>query len=194
VRIRKTGERSWRFEGTALTMQLITDKLLQVGLTDNDGAEFTYHFVNLPTTIDDLIAQEKHREESAYRTIYTAGPLFSSEEFGRLTLDESGDFMWDNFDLLVPDYIPPTVLHRGHVEMKLNLDSALERFYNGVVTFRFMAMGGPDRNVSFLYMIYTDDSTTLLRLEYVPPANIKDAIVTKQEGGQPVVVDFYKSY
>jgi hypothetical protein len=188
--IKKTSEWTWRFEGTSLTMRLLSENLLAVEFLDNEGMKKLFHFVALPTSIDDLIVQEKNRREAQYQKIYRLGPFFASAAFGVLTLNEEGDFSWENFELLVPDYIPASALGRGAVELRYNITDALLGLFDGAITFRFTTVGGPDRNVNFLYKAADADAEGALRLEYISASNIQDNIVVKQNTA-PMTLYFY---
>jgi hypothetical protein len=188
--IRKTGETSWRFEGTSLAMRLLSDNLLAVDFIGDDGAKQLHHFAALPTPVDDLIEQEKNRREAEYKKLYHLGPGFASSTFGLLTFSEEGDFLWQNFDMLVPDYIPASALGRGTVELRYQLNDELAENYTGVISFRFITIGGPDRTVIFLYTI-GDDTEDALRLEFVRPSFIQDDTVVKT-GTNPMIIYFYR--
>jgi hypothetical protein len=189
--IRKTGNTSWRFEGTSLSMRLLSDNLLAVDFTDDDGTKRLLHFAALPTPIDDLIEQEKNRREAEYKKIYQFGPGFTSSAFGLLTLTEEGSFLWEDFELLVPDYIPVSALGRGTIEMRYRVSDELAINYTGVLSFRFITIGGPDRSVNFLYTLRADGIEDALRLEYIRGAYIQDDTVVKTES-DPMTLYFYK--
>jgi hypothetical protein len=188
--IKKTSEWTWRFEGTSLNMRLLSDNLLALEFLDNEGIKKLLHFVALPTSIDDLIVQEKNRREAQYQKIYKMGPSFASATFGVLTFTSEGDFLWEDFDLLVPDYIPVSALGRGSVELRYNISDALSENFDGVITLRFKTIGGPDRNVNFLYKAAPDNENGALRLEFISASSIYDNAVTKQNAS-PMILYFY---
>jgi hypothetical protein len=189
--IRKTGDSAWRFEGTSLSMRLLSDNLLAVDFIDDDGTKRLQHFAALPTLIDDLIEQEKNRREAEYKKLYNAGPIFTSDAFGLLTFTEEGDFLWEDFEGLVPDYIPVSALGRGTIEVRYSIDENLPGNYTGALIFRFKTIGGPDRSINFLYTLGADDMEGALRLEYVRPSYIQDDTVVRTEN-EPLVFYFYK--
>jgi hypothetical protein len=189
--IKKTGDLSWRFEGSSLTMYLLSENLLSVDFLDNDGMKKSMHFVALPTAIDDLIVQEKNRREAEYQRIYKTGPLFTSSTFGSLTLTEEADFLWEGFDLLVPDYIPISALGRGTVEVRFRMSGELAEKYDGLLVFHFKIIGGPDRSIYFLYTLGKDTEEGSLRLEYISPYNIQKNALVKQNAS-PMIIYFYQ--
>lgn len=191
--IRKVSERSWRFDGTSLTMTLLTDNMLATQFIDRDGTNREANFVALSVKIDDLIAQEEQRREALYGDLLACGPEFMSAMFGNLTLTEEGDFLWDSFEPLVPDYIPVSVLGRGKIEIRYNLSDELAAYYTGVASLVFKTIGGGvDKTIHFLYKIGSEtESSGSVSFEFLPPEHIKDAVVaTKEE--TPFIIYFFK--
>jgi hypothetical protein len=188
--IKQISERDWRFEGTTLSMSLISDNLLSVKFINTDGSDKTLYFVSLPTPVDDLITQEKNRREEQLDKIYDSGPVWVSPTFGTLTFTKEGDFLWEDFELLVPDYIPISAMGRGTAEIRYNISDTLSAFYNGVLTLRFKTIGSTDRNVNFLYTLGVDEGGDI-RIEYISPNNIQDGIAVMQDSS-PMVIYFYR--
>jgi hypothetical protein len=189
--IRKTSDTAWRFEGSPLSMRLLSDNLLAVDFIDDDGSRRLLHFVALPTSINDLIEQEKNRREAQYKTLYALGPGFTSSTSGVLNFTEEGDFLWEDFEMLVPEYIPISALGRGAVELRYQIGDELLENYTGVISFRFITIGGQDRSVNFLYTIGADGIADALRLEYVRPSSIQDDTVVITES-EPTAFYFYR--
>ncbi|MDR2468630.1 MAG: SH3 domain-containing protein [Spirochaetaceae bacterium] len=190
--IRSIGDRSWRFDGTSLTMTLLSDTFLKVQFIDHDGMNRSANFVALPVRIDDLIVQEQARRDALFAELFAAGPEFTSEMFGKLILTEDADFFWEGFDPLIPDYIPVSALGRGKVEIRWNLSDELAEYYTGVVSFRFKTIGSTDRDVSFLYKIGSETGASgVVSFEYLSPEHIKDALVTGKDE-TPFIIYFFK--
>ncbi|GMO30321.1 MAG: SH3 domain-containing protein [Spirochaetaceae bacterium] len=191
--IRKIGERAWRFDGTSLTMTMLTDTLLSINFIDRDGMNRQANFAALPVKINDLIAQEENRRDALYGDLFAAGPDFMSAMFGNISFTEQRDFLWEGFDPLVPDYIPVSVLGRGKIEIRYNLSDEFAEYYTGVLTLSFKTIGSADKDVHFLYKIGGEtESESVVSFEYLPAAHIKDAIVaTKEE--TPFIIYFFKS-
>ncbi|MCL2832816.1 MAG: SH3 domain-containing protein [Treponema sp.] len=185
--IRSTGTRSWRFEGSVLQMELRSDTTLAVQFTEGTGALRTLLFVALPTSVDDLIAQEIARREQLFSKIFTQGPVFSSHNYGTITFAEDSAFTWTGNDLLIPQVIPAAALGSGVVDMRLFLAPALSDRYAGAFTLRFNGINGPGAEVNFMYTIDNQG----FRLEYVPDSSM-DGILVSRRSASPLVLYFFK--
>jgi hypothetical protein len=196
--IRPDGSRSWRFEGSSLSMRLRSPVNLSAQFNTDDGnsgggGRRTVQFVNLPTSLDDLIVQEETRREALYSALYIEGPIFSSASYGRLYLDEKQDFLWEGFERLIPSVIPSLALGRGKIEMRLFLSENLAARYNGAFTFNFKSINGGDIPVNFLYTIDTGSGLGGVRLEYVPDSNIDSNKHVISRDSSPVIIYFYQA-
>jgi hypothetical protein len=181
------GTSAWRFEGSSLQMQLRANGTLAVQYTeDGKGAIRTYLFMELPTSVDDLILQETARRQRLFSLIYGQGPLFSSANYGALTLNRNASFVWTGFDLLVPHVIPASARGNGRVNMGIFLDPQFEDQYAGAFTLRFNAENGSE-SVSFLYNFEQDG----LRIEYISDACFDGVTVVRREAS-PTVIYFSK--
>jgi hypothetical protein len=181
--IRPAGSHSWRFEGTTLSMTLRSPSTLAVQFaagnaggpisgTSLSGDSRTVLFISIPTSLDDLIVQEETRREALFYRIYVEGPVFSSDSYGRLYLNEARDFLWENFEPLTLSVVPAAALGRGKVEMSLFLSENLATGYDGAFTLKFKAINGPDIPVNFLYTIDRGGGLGGIRLEHISAANI----------------------
>lgn len=180
------GERAWRFEGTGLQMNLRTNTTLAVQYTEGTGSRRTLLFTALSADVDDIITQENTRREAQYNSIYNQGPVFTSGNFGTITFSQSGGFTWTDFDLLVPQVIPPESSGRGRVLMNLFVSASLAERYSGAFTFRLTDVT-PNRNIYFMYGLDNQG----LRLEVVPDFGIEDVTVTRR-AASPMVMYFFR--
>jgi len=187
-RISADGERAWRFEGATSNLQMVlrTATMLAVQFTDAQGVRQTFNFVNLPSDIDDLILQENARRENQFLAIYNQGPVFSSSNFGTITLLRTGDFTWTGYDLLVPQLIPAETNGNGSVAMDLYISPSYEDRFNGALTFRFSDI----RANNTIYFLYAIDNQGL-RLEVVPGFGIEGVTVMRR-ASSPVVLYFFR--
>jgi hypothetical protein len=201
--IRPDGSHSWRFEGTTLSMTLRSPAALAVRFAAENGGRSTSDpwssgswrtvlFINIPTSLDDLIVQEETRREAIFYRIYVEGPVFFSESYGRLYLNEARDFLWENFERLIPSVIPAAALGRGKIEMSLFLPANLAAQYDGAFTFKFKAINAPDIPVNFLYTIDRGGGLGGIRMEYIPASNIDGNRVLSRDSS-PVIIYFYQS-
>jgi hypothetical protein len=187
--IRPDGQRAWRFEGSDLLMHLRSDTTLAVQFTEGSGGTMrTLLFVALPIPVDDLILQETARREQLYATIFTQGPIFTSNNYGTITFEEDGTFSWRGFDLLVPRNLPASVTGKGEISMDLFLALALEDRYSGAFTMRFSTGGG--REVVDLQCMYALDNQGF-RIEIAPESTIEDNTVLRR-AASPMVLYFFK--
>jgi hypothetical protein len=188
TRIKAEGGRTWRFEGTRLRMNLRSDTTLAVQFYDDGGALKTFLFVALASDVNDLIAQELARREEHFLNLYNAGPVFSSTNYGQLTLSEDGHFTWTGYTLLVPQVISVLALGGGTLNMGVFLGSGVSSLYDSGLAFLFQETSGRSRPV---YFMYTIDSQGL-RVEYVPPESVDGATITRR-AYSPTVIYFFKS-
>lgn len=191
--IRRTGDRSWRFEGAPLQMSLRPDTaagggpLLAVQYTEDRGILRTLLFAALPSEAQDIIVQETARREALLEAIYRQGPSYTSANYGTLSLGPQGTFTWRGSNFLIPQIIPPSSLGSGKITIGLFLGPALENRYDGVLTFHFDGIG-KSAAANFLYTL---DSRGF-RLEYVPEANVEASTVIRQ-APSPVIIYFNRA-
>ena len=187
-RIVPDGERAWRFEGTTLSMVLRSNNTLAVQFTESNGTRHTNLFVNLTSNINDIILQENARREDQYKNIYNEGPVFTSNNYGSITLMSTGDFVWKNFDLLVPHIFPSGTDGQGRIEMDLYISPSYEDRYTGAFTLHFSDI----RQNNTFYFMYGIDSQGL-RLEVIPEFGIEDMTVVRR-AATPTIMYFYRDY
>ncbi|MDR2543416.1 MAG: SH3 domain-containing protein [Treponema sp.] len=185
-RIILEGERSWRFEGTSLSMSLLQNNLLSVQFTDNTGLRRTLSFVVLPTDINNIIMQEAARREELFLSVFNQGPTFTSSNFGTLTFISTGDFAWTGFDLLVPQLFPEETSGVGRINMDLFIAPFFEDSYDGAFTMQFTDI----RTNNIFCFMYAIDSQGL-RLEIVSGSDIEDFTVMRRSSS-PMVIYFYR--
>jgi len=182
--IRPNGQRAWRFDGSNLLMQMRSDTTIAVQFSEGSGSMKTLLFVALPITVDDLIMQESARRERLYDAIYSQGPIFTSNNYGTIAFNEAGSFMWREFDLLVPRFIPESAEGNGTVSMDLFLDPALEDRYSGAFTLHFAG------EAAVLRCMYALDNQGF-RIEIAPESTIEDSTVIRR-AASPMVLYFFK--
>jgi hypothetical protein len=119
-------------------------------------------------------------------TIYTGGPVFTSNNYGTIAFTESHGFKWTGFDLLVPHLIPAASGGTGRVYMDVFLSTSFAERYNGAFTLRLTDVT-PNRNLVFMYALDSQG----LRLEVVPDFGIEDVTVTRR-ASSPMVLYFFR--
>lgn len=139
--------------------------------------------------VRELISYEQERRLKQYRNLSSHGPVFISSNYGVLTLNEDGDFIWSGFRLLHNSGILPSSLRtadtgRGNAAVKYFIAGDLENQFDGVLTFSF---AGTDTEVNFLYKI----EETGLRLENITAGSIKKSMISARSSN-PLVLFFAK--
>ena len=188
TKIRSTGTLSWHFEGTPLQMNLRSETTLAVQFTDNNGILRTLLFVALPSPVDDIILQETARRDGMFNSIFTQGPVYTSNNYGTITFREDRRFNWTGYMLLVPQVIPASALGSGAIDMRLYLSADLSERYTGAFTLNFDRVGGQGLSVNFMYSLDSQG----LRIEYVPQTSL-DNITVARRASNPLVIYFYKN-
>jgi len=187
-KISPDGNRSWIFEGTNLKMTLNSNTSLTVQYAEGTGARRNFQFINLPTDIKNIIAQENARRESDYREIFNQGPVFSSTNYGTLTLISTGNFTWTGYELLVPQLFPEETNGTGRITMDLYIDEPFKDRFNGAFTLTFSDI----RTNNIFYFMYGIDNQGM-RLEVVPASCIEDTTVVRRATTQMIIYFFKDS-
>ena len=188
TKIRSTGTQSWHFEGTPLQMNLRSDTTLAVQFTDTNGILRTLLFVALPSAVDDIILQESARREEMFRSIFTQGPVYTSNNYGTITFREDRRFNWTGYMLLVPQIVSASALGSGTVDMRLYLSSALDERYTGAFTLHFDGIGASGISVDFMYSLDSQG----LRIEHIPQTSL-DGITVARRASSPLVIYFFRN-
>lgn len=185
-KITADGPSTWRFEGTNLLMVLRNPTTLAVTFHEGSGARRTFIFVSLPTDIDSLVLQESARRENQFLAIYNQGPVFTSNNYGTITLLRTGDFTWTGYESLVPQLISADTRGNGRINMDLFISRTFEDRYNGAFTLQFSDI----RSNNTVYFLYAIDNQGL-RLEVIPEFGIEDITVMRRSSS-PMVLYFFK--
>ncbi len=167
----KTGDKSYRFEGSTLTLEVRRDDTVFAQYTDANGMPQSFFFVSLDVTAEDLIEAERGRRAGVIGSIRSAGPVFVSGNYGVIRFLPDGAFLWSGYQLLSPSVIPAGSGGGGSVETRFFVHESLSAEYDGTLTFTFDSNGA---QVTFLYALGPQG----LKLEHVGQRNIKDSVVT----------------
>jgi len=185
-RIIPDGDRSWRFEGTTLTMTLRTNNSLAVQFIDAGGLRRILSFVVLPSDINNIIQQENARREEQFMTIFNQGSVFTSSNFGTISFISTGDFTWTGFELLVPQLFPAETSGNGRLIMDLFIPPSLESQFDGAFTLQFTDI----RTNNTFFFLYALDNQGI-RLEVVPAASLENSTVARR-ASSPIVMFFFR--
>ena len=167
----KTGDRSDRFEGSALTLEARRDDTVFIQYTDANGMPQSFFFVSLDVTAEDIVASERIRRAAVIESIRSAGPEFASGNYGVVRFLPDDAFLWSGYQLLSPAVIPAGSGGGGSVETRYFVHESLSAEYDGTLTFTFASNGA---QVTFLYAL----GERGLKLEQVSLRNIRDSVVT----------------
>jgi len=186
--IRPTGTRTWRFEGTSLQMNLRSENVLVVQFNEPGGILRTLTFVALPSRVENIIQQETSRREAQFRNIFRHGPVFTSSNFGTLTVQENGRFTWTGNMLLIPQVVPASALGSGTIENRLFLSTPMTQHYSGAFTMHFDGIGGARFPVNFMYTLDAHG----LRIEHAPQTSM-DGFTVARRASSPLIIYFFRT-
>lgn len=186
---------NWNYEGytrTAdkeYTLKNISMKIIYknagfivLRYTDQSGKPQDLSFVVIDDDLTGLIAAEKERRSQAYLQVWSHGPVYESSNYGKLTFNEDGVFVWTGFKLLVPSVIEAGTKNSGSASVKYSLGKNLAKNYDGVITMKF---DGMQDEVNFLYKI----EAGALRLEDTNGAE-KNGNQFVSRGSSPISIFF----
>jgi hypothetical protein len=182
--IEKLSASRYRFDGAPVTLAVRDGDHIAVTHTDARGMPALFNCITLPVPVEELIEGEQVRREEAYRRLFELGPVFASEHYGTLALDEGGAFSWDGYGLLSPAIIPQGAGGGGTVALRYLASGRLPQ-YTGVLTFRFEDAG---RDAHFFYTIEENG----VRLEDTTGVQPRNGVFSSR-AASPVVAFFAAS-
>jgi hypothetical protein len=163
-KVTKTGERSWTFEDTSLTVTLRSESTLEAQWEDQNKVKQTETFVILPVSVENIVNQEKEKRQNTFQALYSRGPGFKSANYGTLTLRPGGSFTWDEIEALPEGMISGSVVGSGRVDLDYTLGGEMANRYTGAMALRFNAVSGSGASLIFAYTLDNQG----LRMEYIP--------------------------
>lgn len=178
----KTDERQYTLKGVPIIIVYKKADFIVLRYTDESGKPQDLNFVTISENLDDIVNEEKDRRTNAYLQVWSHGPVFQSDSYGKITLNEDGSFRWSNFRLLVPSVIQANAKNVGTASVKYTISKSLAETYDGVLTFKFDAMAD---EVNFIYKIEDDG----ILMEDTVGAQIKGNQITSR-GTSPVRIFF----
>jgi hypothetical protein len=183
-KITKTGDRTWSFDGSSLTVSLRSESVLEARW-EEEGVERSETFITLPVSVENIVNQEKERRRNTFQALYTRGPSFTSANYGTLVLAEPGNFTWDGIASLPEGILPASTLGSGTLDLDYYLSGDMAGRYTGAMALRLNSAGGsPDR----LVFAYTLDNQGL-RMEYIPADYVSGRTVARR-APSPLVIYF----
>ena len=148
--VTKTSGGAYKFNDVPIQVTVRGDSYIIVQHTDSKGKRHSYSFITLDgaTDIQKLVSEEQDRRARLYNALYTAGPSFTSSNYGTLSFAQDGSFSWSSYNLLVPSVIAASAAGSGTVQLQYFLPANLKSEWDGILTFSFQGM---ERQVNFLY-------------------------------------------
>ena len=180
--IEKPGLKLYHFIGTPVTVTMRNENEIAVQFTDKDGKIKSHNFVSLSENIANLVQAEQNRRDKELEQLRLFGPSFLSSNYGRLVFKEDKQFLWSDYNLLVPSVLSHSARGTGTVSVQYFISSSLKVSYDGILSFRFKGMS---KDVNFLYKMTNDG----LRLEDATNAQISNGVVVSR-GSSPLVIFF----
>ncbi|MDR2211821.1 MAG: SH3 domain-containing protein [Spirochaetaceae bacterium] len=184
-KIEKTGDRSWNFTGTSLTVSLRSETALELQWENSQGEKQSAALVTLPLSVENIVNQEKERRQNKFQALFVRGPSFTSSTYGTLVLSSAGKFTWDEINELPEGLIPNSVLGSGAVDMDYELGGEMIERYTGALALQLNAVSGRGRVLVFAYILDNQG----LRMEYIPPDYVSRRTVSRR-APEPFVIYF----
>lgn len=180
----KVAEKQYKLVDIPIIIIYKNPEFIVLRYTGDSGKPQELNFVIIKEDINSLIESEKGRRAQAYNNVFKKGPIFTSSNYGKITLTNEGTFKWTNYKLLVPTVVSNTARNPGvgTVEVKYAVSKKLQSNYDGVLTFNFEGM---KEEVNFLYKVEENG----LRLEDATKADFKGILVTER-GSSPTIIYF----
>lgn len=181
----RTGDNEYTLKGIPIIIIYKKPTFIVIRYTDDSGKPQEINLVTIDEDLNEIIAAEKTRRSEAYLQIWSHGPIYESDSYGKISFSEDSAFHWSNFKLLVPSVIDRSAKNSGSASVKYVLSKSLASSYDGVLTFKFQDM---ENEVNFLYKV----EATGLRLEDATGASMNGNQVVAR-GSSPIIMFFKKN-
>jgi hypothetical protein len=175
-KITKTGDRTWNFDGTPLSVTLRSESMLDVRWVDQNKTNQSETFITLPVSVENIVNQEKEKRLSKFQNLYNRGPAFSSSNYGTLTLKSNGSFTWEGIEDLPEGMLPENVIGSGRTDLEYTLSGEMADRYTGAMALRFNAVSGSGASLVFAYTLDNQG----LRMEYIPREYVPARTVSRR--------------
>ena len=182
--ISKTGSNVYQFDDTNFKMTVRSSSFIVIQYIDELGMPSSYNFVTLSTDVNEVIAKEQERRKAVFDELISAGPSFSSSNYGTIEFTEDFGFAWTGYGLLNSSLIPANSGELGSVSFGYFLGSSLKNEFDGILTLTFDENG---RKLNFFYKLESGG----LRLEDAQRAQFKNSLAVDRSSN-PIVMFFAK--
>lgn len=180
--VTKTPEGTYKYNDIPIEITVRRDSFIVLRYTDESGKPQDFNLVTVEENIDDLVSTEIQRRSHELIRLQNDGGRFRSSNYGQLTFNEDGTFVWRGYSLLVPSLIVRTAGTTGTVSIKYFISNTLKNSYDGILTFKFDKM---NKELNFLYKIEEKG----LRLTDAGGASFKGSTV-QTLGSSPLILFF----
>jgi hypothetical protein len=184
-KITKAGEHTWTFDDTPLKVTLGSNSKLEVVWEDDLNKKRSAIFISLPSSVENIVREEKEKRQSKFLTLYNRGPEYSSSNYGVFTLSANGNFNWDNIDTLPEGMLPAAAVGTGRVDTEYSLAGDMAERYTGAFALRFNAASGSGGVLVFAYTLDNQG----LRMEYIPKEYVQSYTISRR-APSPFVIYF----
>ena len=178
--IEKSDDESYAFIGSTLLMVRRGQNTVNVQYSDA-GVQYSEFYIYIGEDIDLHIIQEQERRDALYESLREAGSTLESNAYGVILLQDNGDFIWDNYDSLVPDVLTSAAGKTGTVDFPFFFGDEYTGGFPGAVSFIF----DTGERINLLYTIQTKG----IQFKYIPQ-EIINANTIEKEGNSSIVIFF----
>ena len=185
MNITRTGDRSWNFDETSLTITLRSESMLDAQWEDENRMMHTATFVTLPASMENIVNQERERQQNKFQVLYDRGPRFSSANYGSLIINAQSGFSWDEINELPEGMISDTAVGNGTLDMDYHLSGEMADRYTGALAMHFNTTSGNRNTLIFAYILDNQG----LRMEHIP-SNLASSRTVSRRSPSPFMIYF----
>ena len=170
TQLTKTGKGIYDYKDTSIHLTIKDENTINVRFTDSEGKTRSQNFVSSAVIGDSaaLIASERNRRTNAFASLRTAGPDFSSSNYGMISFASGNRFTWSGYSLVEGSVVPEGSGANGSVSFAYFLPQNLKESWNGIMTLTF------DKNGAEVNLLYKIEGSSL-RLTPARVVTIKNA-------------------
>jgi hypothetical protein len=172
-RIRKVSGDTYLAEDGEVRLQLRASSTELLASYEYNGGRRTDVFTAFEEDVYAIIAREENRRQETLLAFLKNGGRLRSDAYGEITIHDTGEFTWWDYEHLVPAVISSGAGPSGKVEFSVFMSGEVQNVYGGVITFGFAGAGKP---VNFFYR-FTQQGTQLI---HIPPESIEENLVRRR--------------
>ncbi len=167
------GSKRYDFDGTSFRVIIISENQISLQYSVN-GKDINEAYIAIEDNVSGIISAEYERRNSLLQEYIDKDAILSSNSYGAISIEKSGNFTWENISaLLSQNIISSNSEPFGRIRFNHFLNSSLKNKYAGVISFYF----DKGSNISFLYSFTGTGVSFIL----VPEKYIEKHIVTTDQ-------------